>query len=97
MTSKLRSITVVYLYSLFPDERHRVTEAVGYLREDLITDGGLLKMVYKVLHLQQPHAVNFNKTESLGISTFLTCCSRFSLVALSLEENSLTTHGTIFF
>ena len=27
----------------------------------------------------------------------LTCCSRFSLVALSLEEKSLTTQGTIFF
>ena len=26
-----------------------------------------------------------------------TCCSNFTLVALSVEENNLTTHGTITF
>ena len=49
---KLRNITIMYLYSLFSDQRHSVTEAIGNLRKDLITDGGLLKMVYEMLHLK---------------------------------------------
>ena len=49
---KLRSVTIEYLYSLFSDQRHCVTKAIGNLREDLIADGGLLKMAYEVLHLK---------------------------------------------
>ena len=43
----------LYLYSLFSDERNCVTKTVGNLREDLVTNGGLLKVIDKVLHLKQ--------------------------------------------
>ena len=84
----------LYLYSLLSNKRNCVTETIGYLRKDLIANCRLLKVIDKVLHLKERVANDWHSWHAI---IQLTCCNRFSLVALSFEEKSLTTQGTIFF
>ena len=82
----------MYLYSLFSDERNCITEAIGNLREDLITDGGLLKMVYEVFHLKtNKHKLEdkFTLQSSRPYSYTLFHCkeARLAIILLSSDNN----------
>ena len=98
-----------YPDSLFPERWHSVSEAVGYVRKDLLSDCGGLEVVNELVQLQRGREWREGGREGKerGKETYnhsidqptdlLTCCKRLRRVALSFEEKSFTTHGTIFF